>query len=174
MPVPPAVPPPAMSESMTSRMRFFSVPGVEGYSLDMDALPENGAGAYTEEPIEVIYRYKPNNGDDQTDSEYPCRANVIYMDENGEILEKKKYKGGDGDPLEVQDLEFEGLEYYEITNGNAVFSPQELNVIVFYNHKTNNTLMYILIAGGAVLLFAALAVILRIMKKRKIDSIKID
>ncbi len=151
-----------------------SIPGVEGYTLDLEALPKNGAGIYTEQPIEVAYHFKKTTEEEKTDTEYKCRANVIYMSDDGTVLDLKSYMGVEGDTLEIEDLSFDGLEYYDVSNGNALFSPLELNVIVYYRHKVNYTLMYILIAGGAVALFVGLGFILRMMKKRKMNNIRID
>lgn len=162
---------------MTNRVgqRYYTpaVAGVEGYTLDLEALPDNGAGVYTDDPIEVIYRYKPADKK-KSDSEYNCRANVIYMSDDGKILEHKSYMGVEGDALEVEEMEFDGLKYYEITNSNATFSEQELNVIVYYQKITDNTWIFVLIGIGAAALFVGIAVALRISKKRKINSIKID
>ena len=165
---------------MTNRVgqRYYtpSVPGVDGYSLDLDQLPANGAGIYTDDPVEVTFRYKKNEkkDKDKKEDEFNCSANVIYMNEDGQVLDIKSYNGADGDTLEVDEMTFEGYKYYETTNGNAVFSPQELNVIMYYQKETDNTWIFILIGVGAVLLFIGLGVILSISKKRRINSISID
>ncbi len=164
---------------MTNRVgqRYFtpSIPGVKGYSLDLDNLPENGAGIYAEEPIEVIFRYKKDDKKEQKDaSEYQCRANVLYLAEDGKILDRKSYMGVEGDSLELEILGFEGYEYFEESNSNALFTPLELNVLVYYQKPRVDYTIYLLIAGGAILLLGIVAVVLRLSKRRRMRSINID
>ncbi len=162
---------------MTNRVgqQYFTpaIPGVKGYALDLENLPENGAGVYASEPIAVVYRYKkaisPPEG-----SEYNCFANVIYLADNGNVLELKSYMGVEGDKLEIEKLEFEGYEYYDISNENAVFSENELNVLVFYQKSKANYWLYFAIAGGVILLLAGAAIFIRVSKKRKMQSIDIE
>ena len=148
--------------------------GVKGYSLDLDALPENAAGVYTEEPIEVIFRY--NKAEDKpSEGEYTCPANVIYLADDGTILDVKSYMGVEGDTLEIDYLDFDGYEYFEESNSNALFTPTELNVLVFYHAPKAKSYLPFLIIGGVILAGAAAAVITLIMsKKRKMRDISID
>ena len=168
---------------MTNRVgqRYFtpSIPGVDGYALNLDALPDNAAGLYIEEPIEVVFRYKKEEKKDDKKKddkdEYTCRANVIYLADDGTILDHKSYMGVEGDKLELEILEFEGYEYFEESNSNALFTPLELNVLVYYQKpRTASYLIYLLIGGGAILLMGVVFAILRSSKKRKMQSIRIE
>ena len=163
---------------MTNRVgqQYFTpaIPGVKGYALDLDNLPENGAGQYADEPIEVVYTYREAESGEEADSEFNCDANVLYMADDGTILSLKSYKSVEGDMLEIEDMEFDGYEFYDISNDNAVFDENELNVILYYQKPRVNYWIYLIIAGAAILLLAGTAIIVRTSKKRKIDSIDID
>ena len=162
---------------MTNRVgqQYFtpSIPGVKGYSLDLDNLPENGAGLYADEPIEVTYHYTKAEKSDE-DTEYTCPANVLYMADDGSILALKSYKGIEGDELEIEDMEFDGYEFYDISNDNALFDENELNVILYYQKPKADFTIYLMIAGAAILLLALAAILLRSSKKRKMNAIDID
>ena len=96
------------------------------------------------------------------------------MADDGTILSLKSYKSVEGDMLEIEDMEFDGYEFYDISNDNAVFDENELNVILYYQKPRVNYWIYLIIAGAAILLLAGTAIIVRTSKKRKIDSIDID
>lgn len=163
---------------MTNRVgqQYFTplIPGVKGYRLDLDHLPENGAGRYTDEPIEVFYHFKKAEDSGEEDGEYTCLANVLYMADDGTILERKSYKGVMGDELEIADMEFDGYEFYDISNDNAVFDENELNVILYYQKPQVNYWIYLLIAGAAILVLAGAAVAFRVSQKRKMKAIDIE
>ena len=165
---------------MTNRVgqQYFTpnIPGVAGYKLDLDRLPENGAGLYTEEPIEIVYRYLPLTDEEKpAEGEAPvCRANVLYMDDAGKFLEKKSYTGAAEDELAIEQLEFEGYKYYDTSNANAVFSETELNVILYYQTEKPNYILYIAIAGAAIAVLALTAVIIRTVRKRRLNAIDIE
>ena len=153
------------------------LPAIPGYVLDIDKLPDNGAGVYTEEPIEVTYYYKPADTivSPDIDEKYNCRANVIYMGPNGEILAKKTFLGVDGDQIEVEELEFEGYKLHGKSDNYAAFSVIEANIIVNYEKKTVQVLPFIII--GSVVLLLAAAVVFYFTgrgKRKKIESIIID
>ena len=149
-----------------------TIPGVKGYSLDLDSLPENAAGVFTKEPVEVIFRYKKTE-DQPAEGEYTCRANVIYLADDGKILDVKSYMGVEGDELELDILDFDGYEYFEESNSNALFTPVELNVLVLYHSPRAKSYLPYLIIGGAVLAGIAVGVISLIAsKRRRKDKIK--
>ena len=163
---------------MTNRVgqQYFTpyLPMIDGYSLDIKKLPANGAGVYTDEPIEVIYRYSPSETEDPVTGEYTCRANVIYISDSGEILATKSYMGDEGSPLEVEMLTFDKYEYAALSDSYAAFSRTEVNVLAYYNHKRSMIPVF-LAAGLAAVLLAAGAVFLAVRsKRRKIDSIQIE
>ncbi len=162
---------------MTNRVgqQYFtpSIAGVKGWQLDLENLPENGAGLYTGEPVEVIYRYVPA-AEIPEDSEYTCRANVIYLADNGTILGSKSYMGVEGDALEIEELAFEGYRYYDESNSNAVFSDTELNVVLYYQSEKPNYLVYAIAAGAAIILLGAAALIFRARSRRRMRAIEIE
>ena len=153
------------------------LPAVPGYVLDLDKLPENGAGVYTDDPIVVVYYYKPADTivAPNVSEDYNCRANVIYMGSDGKILDTKTYLGVDGDLVEVDEREFDGYTLLGKSDNYAAFSPVEANIIVNYEKKTLNPLPFIII--GVVLLVLAGAIVFYFSgreKRRKIESIEID
>ncbi len=161
-----------------------AVAGIKGYDLELDKLPENGAGKYTDEDIEVVYRYKSipvsteedPNAEKSADTTMNCRANVIYMGNNGEILDVKSYLGTDGDKVEISYLDFNGYEYQSMSNDNAVFSDVESNIVLNYSKKT---LVLPIIAGSIVCVAIVAGVIFAIFaasskKRRKMDNMLID
>lgn len=153
------------------------LPLLPGYVLDLDKLPENAAGQYTNDPIEVVWHYKPADTIVSPDvsEEYSCRATVIYMGNNGEILDTKTYLGVDGDLVEVEEQKFDGYSYHGKSDNYAVFSAVEANIIVNYVKKSINYIPFIVI-GGVVLILAGAAAFYFIgrSRRRKIDSISID
>ena len=160
-----------------------SIPGISGYALDLDNLPDNGAGLYTKDPVEVSYYFHKAEEAEGEDSEFTCPANVIYMADDGTILETKSYRGVEGDALELEELEFDGYKFYGISNENAVFSENELNVIVYYQNPQrtfllmikNNLLTIILTVCGVIILVVVLVIVLRrAAKKKKMMAIQID
>lgn len=160
---------------MTNRVgqHYYSpnIPKISGYELDLKNLPNNGAGYYSEEPIEVIYRFKPIDKAKKSD----CMANVIYMSDTGEILDRKRYKGDNGDSLVVDQLSFSGYDYVGVSDSYAAFLPGEINVIVNYAHHPANYVVYIIIAAVAVVLLGIASIFFKGNgKKRKMSSIDIE
>ena len=148
-----------------------------GYVLDLDKLPDNGAGKYTEEPIVVTYYYKPADSVSAPNAgeEYKCRANIIYMADDGTILDKKSFLGVDGDLVEVEELEFDGYKYFGKSDNYAAFSAVEANIIVNYEKKVFNPLPLIIIGGVSILLIGAIVFyFIGRGKRKKIESIEID
>ena len=144
---------------MTNRVgqQYFSpaIPIIPGYRLNLTVLPDNGAGLYTEEPIEVVYRFKVDSGEQvSANDENTCRANVIYMGNSGEILEVKSYLGKENDMLEIESIGFGGYDYVSLSDNYASFSRSEINVLVNYMKKESNIWIYFVIGGAVVLLIA--------------------
>ncbi len=158
----------AMTNQVGQRYTTPRITGVKGYYLDLEKLPDNGAGKYQKEDITVTYSYKKTEEPsdiDEIEALSTCVANVIYMSNSGEILETKSYAGDIGSEISLELLEFDGYTYVSDTADNAVFDTVETNIIVNYS-KDSNLLMISLIAGGGVLLLIiALAII--VSKKRK-------
>ncbi len=163
-----------MSNRVGQKYTTVKLPGIYGYRIDLEQLPENGAGEYTKEDIVVTYKYNSiessteqelTNPDDLIEN-YACIANVIYMSDTGEILEKKTYAGDEGDEVVVEYLDIPEYIYISDTAEDAVFSSTETNIIVNYE-KQKNTLSIVVIAGSAVILGLIIAAVVLLTKKRK-------
>lgn len=161
---------------MTNRtgQQYFtpSIPGITGYKLDTDKLPDNGAGKYIDGEIEVVYRYLPITDEEKEGG--LCRANVIYMADDGTVLEHFFYNGAIGEEVSLDKLEFEGYHFNEASNPNAVFDVIETNVIMSYRAVKPDYLKYVLIAGGAILLIGLIALAFNLSKRRKMKAIEIE
>ena len=163
---------------MTNRVgqRYITpyLPSVDGYTLDLKKLPKNGAGVYTEEPIEVVFRYSAAEDIVDPEAEYTCRANVIYMSDSGEILAVKSYMGSEGSPLEVEQLSFDGYDFAGLSDEYAAFSGFEVDVLAYYTAK--RSLLPVIIAGGAavILLIGLVIALSKRSARRKMDSIVIN
>ena len=167
----------ANSIVMTNRVgQKYTTPkiaGVYGYRLDLENLPENGAGKYTKDPITVTYRYESievSAEEGQVDPDaldnIACVANIIYMNSKGEILDKKTYVGDKDTDVVVEYIDIPGYVYISDTSEGAVFTSVETNIVVNYDKQTN-VLNIALIAGGAVLLLLLAAGIVLLVKKGK-------
>ena len=149
------------------------IPGVYGYRLDLDSLPVNGAGVFAEDPIEVIYRYSPE--DSETDGDdYSCSANVIYMSESGEILAVKSLTGAEGDRVVPERLTFDGYKCISPDENTAAFSALETNMVMDYEKKRISPFVFVAIAAGIIV---AMGVGLRLSsrsRRRKMNAIEIE
>ncbi len=152
-----------------------AMPHIDGYRLDLDALPENGAGTYTSDEIEVVYRYIPDEGVESEDLSLSCRANVIYMGNGGEILATKSYLGTEGIIIDLSILEFEDYAVTSISDDSAMFEPVETTVIINYKTTKVPDLKYLYIALGAIAMIGLLSLFIgHSGKNKKLYSIEID
>ena len=158
----------AMTNQVGQKYTTPRIAGVKGYRLDLEKLPDNGAGKYRKEDITVTYSYKimeESSEIDEIEALSTCVANVIYMSNSGEILETKSYAGDIGSEIAVELLEFDGYTYVTDTANNVVFDTVETNIIVNYSKNSNLLMISLIVGGGILLLIIALAII--ISKKRK-------
>ena len=168
--------------SLTNRIgqQYFTpnIPSIIGYNLDLDNLPKNGAGKYTKKPIEVIYKYKSFEETEKVkvdDKSLTCLANVIYLGSDGEVLHTKSYLGAQGDPVEIDYLQFKDYEYTDISNAEAVFSDNETNIILYYNNIKRDYKLLIIISGSVVVSLVLICIIVsKVNKRKKIKSVLID
>ncbi len=172
----------ADSVVMTNRVgQKYTTPqiaGVYGYKLDLEKLPKNGAGEYTQEPIVVTYRYNSieiSSEDSSLDPESQVTqkgtANVIYMGNNGEILKTKSYKGDLGAEIVVEQLEIDGYKYVSRTSSGAKFSDVETNIILNYQKKSYLLLILLISAGVVALAGVTTLVIIRRKKNPHIRRV---
>ena len=180
----------ANSLQLTNRdgQQYFtpSIASVEGYSLDLDNLPKNGAGKYNSKNIDVVYKYRkiPKEGETnengepaapKTEGKYQSLANIIYMSSLGNILDVKSYMGVTGDTIEVDYLDFDGYQFMANSEVDAVFSEAEKNIVISYykNEPEAPTLLYTILAvfGAAVVLIIVIGVISNLKNRKKHDMV---
>lgn len=162
----------AMNNRVGQQYYTAKIAGVYGYRLDLSKLPENGAGKYTDENIDINYYYNSIEvsaeeaaiDPDKLTQNTNCYANVIYMADDGEILETKSYMGDEGDQVEISYLEFDGYKYISDTGDDAVFSPTETNIVV--NYASDNSFMNIILVISAALAGIALLAAILILSRR--------
>ena len=157
-----------MTNRVGQRYTTPRIASVEGYRLDLDKLPTNGAGKFEKDDITITYCYKPIE-DVETDDVSVANtgiANVIYMSSKGEILQTKSYAGDIGSEVVVEILDIQGYEYISDTCNGAVFGATECNIVVNYSKETT-ALSIAVMAGGGLLLLLVVAVVILAVKKRK-------
>ena len=107
----------------------LEIPSVDGYSLNLDKLPKNGCGTFSDKNINVNYRYTKNSSEDKT-----CSVNIIYMSSDGKILGTDTLSGDNGADYKTTTIDFENYELSEIPdNSKGVYTDAQQNVIYIYN-----------------------------------------
>lgn len=128
------------------------LPSIENYSLVLDSLPDNGAGKVSSGETTVTYKY--TRVTDDTDKSV-CIVNAIYMDDKGKIIEKKTYKGKEGESYSVPENEYEDMSLIEIPeNSSGTFKKGEINVLMNYSSTPDpfaDMLIYVYIGAGVIL-----------------------
>lgn len=128
------------------------LPSIENYSLVLDSLPNNGAGKVNSGETTVTYKY--TRVTDDTDKSV-CIVNAIYMDDKGKIIEKKTYKGKEGESYSVPENEYEDMSLIRIPeNSSGTFKKGEINVLLNYSSTPDplaDLLIYIYIGAGVIL-----------------------
>ena len=157
------------------------IPPLEGYSLDMEDLPKNGAGKYTKKPIDVYYTFVPTAEKqvEGIDPSLTSRANIIYMGNSGEILSTKKFAGTLDEAIEIPRLDFKDYAYVSMSSSDAIFSVTETNIIINYESTRKSILPYLLISLGVCVVAAAVIFVLsrffgQNSKRAKMKSLSID
>ncbi len=152
------------------------LPTIYGYRLDLDNLPDNGAGKYTKDEITVTYKYNSIEISAEQQALDPelladenvCIANVIYMSDSGEILDKKTYAGDIDTEIIVEYIDIPGYLYISDTSNGSVFATDETNIVVNYAKQfTTQKLLPIIIC--VIVLVAVILVIVLISRKRRND-----
>ncbi len=128
------------------------IPTIENYELVIDSLPENGAGKIGSEDITVTYKY--TRVTDDTDSSV-CKVNVIYMADDGRIIETQTMTGSEGEQYTVMQNEYEDMNLVELPeNFSGVFKSGEINVILNYSTQPDplkSALPFIYVGTGIIL-----------------------
>ncbi|MDP4119731.1 MAG: type I pullulanase [Bacillota bacterium] len=150
------------------------IPAVINFALDMNALPQNGAGLFTEKDITVVYKYKMVSRATQN------IVNVIYMDNNGKILKKSVLTN----PLDqtsatyqTQSLQFNGLSLVSVPqNMSGTFSSKVQNVLYVYAlpksifQQVGGSSFILFMVIGAAVLFSGAGVFLAMRKAKKVNA----
>ncbi len=152
---------------MTNRVgQKYTTPeiaSIDGYKLNLDKLPENGAGKYTKNDIEVIYRYSLDKDLENSDA---CIANIIYMSDSGEILDKKTYIGDKGSEIVVEYLDIPGYIYISDNAQGAAFDSTEKNIILNYEKQSKSKDIVVIVACAVLVAFVLLIIFLLIGKRK--------
>ncbi len=160
----------APSKVLTNQVgqQYFTqeIPMVKGYTLDTDALPENGAGLFAVVDQVVTYKYTKAKTK-------KCQVNAIYMDSDGNVMDIKLIEGKKGESYSTKEKEYENLTLVSLPqNAKGKFNVTQQTVIYNYQLNDNSTkaavVTIILISAG---LLAVLGITLKtrssIMKKRR-------
>ena len=147
-----------------------------GYRLDVDHLPENGAGILGDDPVEVTYRYLSEAGESTPDEPAgACRINVIYMSDQGKILGTERFTGADGEAFTPERKSFGGYDYVGMSSFGGAFSTMERSVLLNYSERPSDSWIWFVIGGGVILFAAGVFFLLRFFDKRRmIRSIEIE
>ena len=152
------------------------IPTIEGYSLVLDSLPENGAGKVKSSDTEVLYKYTRVTGD--TDASV-CKVNAVYMADDGKIIETKTLTGEEGEEYDIPQNEYEDMNLVELPkNISGRFTKDEINVLLCYSTQPDplaGVLVYIYIGAGVILALCAVSAIYTYNKRKKyyMDTLEI-
>ena len=146
------------------------IPSVDGYSLNIQKLPKNGCGEFSDKNITVKYYYTKKARDDLT-----CRVNIVYMSTDGKILGTNTLTGDEGNAYTTSQLEIENYEFKSVTdNSSGEYSQLENNVLYIYTPVSfASTLVPILTIAVFVLVIVALGMFYRNRRKTELME-KID
>lgn len=127
----------APSKVLTNHVgqQYFTpeIPTVAGYTLDTDALPDNGAGLFAIENQVVTYKFTKNKPK-------TCQVNVIYMDSDGNIMDIETLEGKKGEEYSAKEKEYENLTLSSMPdNAKGKFRRAQQNVLYSYQLDSNKT-----------------------------------
>ena len=139
-----------------------TIPSVDGYMLDIQKLPKNACGEFSDKNITVKFIYTKKAKDDLT-----CRVNIVYMSSDGKILGTNTLTGDEGNDYKTSQLDIENYEFKSVTdNSKGKFGQLENNVLYIYEPVSPlSALRLILTITLFVLVIAACGLFYR--KKRK-------
>lgn len=147
------------------------LPEIDGYSLMMDKLPKNGAGDVHGDEITVTYYYKKTDSKDKD----VCRLNLVYMADNGKILDKKTLTGKEGQEYSAQQNEYEDMNLIAVPNNSfGVFKKGDTNVLFRYSTQPDpfaDLLIYVYIGAGVIMALCVVSAIMsRVNRKKKLRA----
>lgn len=162
-----------------SGQQYFTpkILSIHDYSLNLDKLPNNGAGKFNSSNIDVKYIYKEMTEEEKLNiknaTKYNSKANIIYLGSDGRILDKKSYMGVKGDPIEIQYTSFDNYQIVYQADDTYLFNDDETNVVITYQ-KIESQLKYIIIVVIAIIVLTVIVVlIINYFSKKKIKSSEI-
>ena len=149
------------------------LPEIENYCLVLDALPDNGAGVLSDHDVTVNYKY--TRVTDDADKSI-CRVNVVYMDDEGKVIETKTLTGKQGENYDVQQNEYEDMTLIDAPEEvSGKFKPGEINVILNYLNEPDplKQVAVFVYIGVGVILSACIAslIISRVRRKKKLKAV---
>lgn len=147
------------------------LPAIDGYALMMDKLPQNGAGDVRGEDITVTYCYEKLDKKNKNE----CRVNLVYMADNGKILDKKTLKGKEGQEYTAQQNEYEDMNLIALPNNTVgVFKKGEINILFRYSTQPDpyaDMLVYVYIGAGVIFALCLVsAVMSRVNRKKRLRA----
>lgn len=150
------------------KYRTPDLPEIENYCLAMDALPDNGAGVVPDH--DVIVRYPYTHITDDADRSV-CKVNVIYMDDEGKVIETLTLTGAEGEPYNIQQNEYEEKSLIEVPRQiTGAFQKGEINVILNYLNKPDrlkNAAFYVLTGAGIIMVMCIVSAVLSRRNRKK-------
>lgn len=106
----------------------MEIPAVDGYSLNLENLPKNGCGVFSDKDTTVNYRYIKTSSRDTS-----CRVNIVYMANDGRVLGTDSMSGDNGTEYKTGEIEFDGYSLYKTPdNKNGTYSDAEQTVLYIY------------------------------------------
>ncbi len=152
--------------------RTPEIESINDYTLMLDKLPENGAGKMPDHDITVTYRY--THITDDADRSV-CKVNVIYMLEDGSVIETEVLTGREGETYSVEQKEYEEKTLIEVPpQVVGTFKAGEINVILTYLNKPDpmkKVLKYVTIGVGVIFALCIVSVIAsRVKRKKKLKA----
>ncbi len=146
------------------------LPDIEGYTLVLDQLPDNGAGLAPAGDLTVEYKYTRIT--DDTDKSV-CKVNIVYLADTGKILETKTLEGREGEEYAAPENEYEDMNLIELPdNFRGVFKKGEINVLFCYTSRPDpyaGLLVGVGIGAGVILALCIGSVfITRYQRKKKL------
>ncbi len=124
---------------------------IENYTLV--STPDNAVGTFTLSPQTIIYYYTEKT---------PAKIEIIYQDEDGNILESDEKPGYVGDEYTTEEKEFDDYELINVTdNWHGEYSEETGKIIYTYNKVVNpktgiNNNIFIIVGFAVFAIFAYL------------------
>ncbi len=167
----------APSKVMTNRAgqeyKTTVIPSVDGYTLNLQKLPKNGCGTFTDKDQTVLYKFTRKSAEDQL-----CKVNIIYMTTDGEVKGTDTLSDIEGAPYKTSQIELDGYEFVSVSdNSSGQFVSGEQNVIYIYSPvsfmQTVVLILTIVICSGAIISLAVIYYLRRrnhLMSRMDIDE----